>query len=204
VPSRNIALGSGIGEPGVPTSLPNGAGTFWNLTKMALHICASVNPVNAAPVTVNDALSPGSNPSLTDPPLKLPEGPVVKPKSSTTELNPEGTFPRFASEKTKVDARLGACEPVKPFKPALLAFPVGGRSKPMPVMVAVEPGCEVLVTVNVNVLVCELNVHTTIAVENWPDPTPAIVIVSARETVAATIRTAKDPKEKSSLRNLGI
>jgi len=74
-------------------------------------------------------------------------------------------------------------------------------------MVAVEPGCviaEVLVIVNVNVLVCELNWHTTVAVENCPDPTPAIVIVSARETVAATLRTAKEPKEKNSLRNMVI
>jgi hypothetical protein len=207
VPSRNIALGSGIGEPGVPTSLPNGAGTFWNLTRIALHICCSVNPVNAAPVMMNDALSPGDNPRFGEPPLKLPEGPVVKPKSSTLELNPEGTFPRFASEKSKVDERLGACDPLKPFNPEALAFPTGARSKPTPVMVAVEPGCviaEVLVSVNMNVLVCELNSQTTKAVENWPDPTPAIVIVSARETVAATVRTAKDPKEKSSLRNLGI
>ena len=63
---------------------------------------------------------------------------------------------------------------------------------------------EVLVIVKVKVLVCELNSHTTVAVENCPDPTPAIVIVSARETVAATARTAKDPKEKNSLRNLVI
>jgi hypothetical protein len=60
---------------GVPTSLPT-IGTFWNLTKIALQICASVNPLKAAPDTVNDALSPGNKPSFTEPPLKLPEGPV--------------------------------------------------------------------------------------------------------------------------------
>jgi hypothetical protein len=74
-------------------------------------------------------------------------------------------------------------------------------------MVAVEPGCviaEVLVIVNKIVLVCGLNSHTTVAVENCPELTPEIVIVSARETVAATLRTAKEPKEKNSLRNLVI
>jgi hypothetical protein len=97
--------------------------------------------------------------------------------------------------------------PVKPFKPELLAFPTGGRSKPILVIVAVEPGCviaDVLVIVNVNVLVCELNSQTTAAVENCPEFTPEIVIVSARETVAATLRIAKEPKEKNSLRNLVI
>ena len=191
----------------MPTSLPKGSGTFWNLTKIALHICASKNPVNATPVTVNDALSPGSNPSATDPPLKLLEGPVVKPKSSTTLLSATGTFPRSASEKLKLDERVGAWDPVKPFKPEAFAFPTGGRSKPIPVMVAVEPGCviaEVLVIVKVNVLVCELNSQTTVAVEDCPELMPVIVIVSARETVAATLRTAKDPKEKNSLRNLVI
>ena len=76
---------------------------------MALHICDSVNPVNAAPVTVNEALSPGASPSFVEPPVKLPEGPVVKPKSSTTLLKPAGKLPRSASEKLKFDVRLGAC-----------------------------------------------------------------------------------------------
>ena len=100
--------GSGTCELGTPTSLP-ATGTFWNRTKMALQICVSVNPVNAAPVTVNEALSPGNSPSFTEPPLKLPEGPVVKPKSSTTLLKPAGTFPKAPSEKLKVEDKLGAC-----------------------------------------------------------------------------------------------
>ena len=75
---------------------------------MALQICDSVNPVNAAPETVNEALSPGNSPSFGEPPAKLPEGPVVKPKSSTTLLKPAGTFPKSASEKLKVEVRLGA------------------------------------------------------------------------------------------------
>ena len=112
--------------------------------------------MNAAPVTVNDALSPGNRPSFTDPPLKLPEGPVVKPKSRTTLLKPAGTFPKFPSEKSKLEDRLGACVPVKPFNPEALAFPSGGKSKPMPVMVDVEPGwviADVFVIVKVKVFV---------------------------------------------------
>jgi len=119
--------GSGTELPGLPTSLPT-IGTFWKRTKIALQICCSVNPLNAAPVTVNDALSPGSNPSFTEPPAKVPAGPVVNPKSSTTLLKPAGTLPRSASEKLKVDDRLGACVPVKPFNPDALAFPSGGKS----------------------------------------------------------------------------
>jgi hypothetical protein len=118
--------GSGT-DVGVPTSLPT-PGTSWNLTKIALQICVSLNPANAAPVTVNDALSPGNNPKFGDPPAKLPDGPVVKPKSSTTLLKPAGTFPKFPSEKSKVDCRLGACEPVNPLRPELLALPSGGKS----------------------------------------------------------------------------
>ena len=77
--------------------------------------------------------------------------------------------------KVKVDDRLGACDPVKPFNPEALAFPSGGKSKPIPVIVEVDPGCviaEVFVIVKVNVLVCELNSQTTVAVENWPESTP--------------------------------
>src|SRR5689334_5553640 len=131
---------------------------------MALQIWSAVKPVKAAPETVNDALSPGNNPSLTEPPAKLPEGPVVNPKSKTALLFPCGTVPRSASEKLKLDVRLGACVPVNPFSPDALAFPSGGKSKPMPVIVDVEPGCviaEVLVIVNVSVLVCELNSQVT-------------------------------------------
>src|ERR1051325_465293 len=125
-----IVDGSGTGFPGPPgvaTSLPT-TGTFWNLTKIALQISDSVNPVNAAPETVNEALSPGNKPSFTEPPVKVPEGPVVKPKSRTTLLKPAGTFPRSASEKLKFDDRLGACMPVKPFNPEALAFPSCGKS----------------------------------------------------------------------------
>ncbi|HEV2834986.1 MAG TPA: hypothetical protein VGW58_06700 [Pyrinomonadaceae bacterium] len=115
-----------------------------------------MKPAKAAPVTVNEALSPGNNPSLLLPPEKFPEGPVRKAKSSTTLLNPAGRFPTSASEKVKLELRLGACDPEKPFKPDALAFPVGGKSKPMPVIVDVDPGvviADVLVMVNVKVLV---------------------------------------------------
>ena len=155
---------------------------------MALQICSSVNPVNAAPETVNEALSPGASPSFGEPPLKLPEGPVVKPKSNTTLLKLAGTLPKFPSPKMKVEDALGACEPVKPFSPDELALPTGGKSNPMPVIVDVEPGdviADVFVIVNVKVLVCALNSHTTVAVEAWPVFTPTMVIVSAL-TVALT------------------
>ena len=45
---------------------------------------------------------------------------------------------------------------VKPFNPDALAFPSGGKSQPMPVIVDVEPGwviADVFVIVKVNVLV---------------------------------------------------
>ena len=121
-----------------------------------MQISASVNPANADPETVNDALSPGANPLFTEPLLKFPELPVRNPKSSTALLNPCGTLPRAASENVKVDDRLGACVPVKPFNPEALAFPSGGKSKPIPVIVEVDPGCviaEVFVIVKVNVFV---------------------------------------------------
>ena len=126
-----------------------------------------MKPLNAAPVTVNDALSPGAKPSFVEPPEKLPEGPVVKPKSSTTLLNP-GTVPRSASEKLKVELRLGACAPVNPLRPEALALPSGGKSYPMPVIVDVDPGnvmFDVFVMVKVRVFVCELNSQTTVAVD---------------------------------------
>jgi hypothetical protein len=159
VPNNRIVDGSGI-VPVTPTSLPSlppASGTFWNLTKIALQICASVNPVKAAPLTVNDALSPGNSPSFTDPPEKVPDAPVRNAKSNTALLNPCDTLPTSASEKTKLADRLGACIPVKPFSPEALALPNGGKSKPIPVIVEVDPGCvmaEVFVIVKVNVLVC--------------------------------------------------
>jgi hypothetical protein len=93
--------------------------------------------------------------------------------------------------------------PVKPFNPEALALPVGGKSKPIPVIVEVEPGwvmAEVFVMVKVNVLVCELNSQTTVAVENWPESTPVTVIVSAL-TVLAPAKTRSAAIEKISLRN---
>ena len=93
---------------------------------MALQICSSVNPVNAAPEIIKDALSPGCNPELGSPPVKFE--PVMNPKSKTVELNPSGTFPRSPSEKVKLEDKLGACIPVKPFNPEAEALPVGGRS----------------------------------------------------------------------------
>src|SRR5215207_7616939 len=150
----------------LPPLLPAG-GTSWNLTTIALQICDSVNPANAAPVTVNDALSPGASPSFTFPPRKL--GPVRNAKSSTKLFNPTATLPTSASEKVKVDDALAAWLPVNPLSPEPLAFPLGGRSKPMPVIVEVELGCvmaDVLVMVKVRVFVCELNSQTTVAVEN--------------------------------------
>ena len=148
--------------------------------------------MNAAPETVNEALSPGAKPKFVEPPAKLPEGPVVKPKSSTTLVKPSGTFPRAPSEKSKVDPRLGACEPVNPLRPELLALPTGGKSKPMPVMVEVDPGevmFDVLVMVKVSVLVCELNVQTTEAVETVGLFLPVITIGSA---CAVAVTTAKN------------
>lgn len=192
VPNNNMLAGSGTSEfPGTPTSLPPlppARGTFWNLAKIALQISSSVKPANAAPDTVNEALSPGSNPRLTEPPEKF--GPVINPKSSTALLNPCGTFPRSPSLNVKSDERLGACAPVKPLRPEALALPVGGKSKPIAVIVEVDPGvviADVLVIVKVNVLVWELNSHTTVAVENPPESTPVSVIVSAL-TVAALSR----------------
>jgi hypothetical protein len=91
----------------------------------------------------------------------------MKPKSSTVELKFAGTLPRSASENVKFEERLGACMPVKPFNPEELALPPGGKSKPIPVIVEVDPGCvmaEVFVIVKVKVLVCELNSQTTVAV----------------------------------------
>src|SRR5687767_3855463 len=203
-----MLAGSGTGSPGLPTSLPPlppASGTFWNLTKIALQICSSVNPANAAPDTVNEALSPGNRPSFTDPPLKLL--PVTNPKSSTALLKPCGTLPRSASENVKFDDRLGACMPVKPFNPEALALPIGGKSKPIPVIVEVEPGwvmAEVFVMVKVNVLVCELNSQTTVAVENWPESTPVTVIVSACTVVLAPTKIRSAAIEKTSLRNRDI
>ena len=75
-------------------------------------------------------------------------------------------------------------------------MPRGGKSKPMAVIVEVEPGdviAEVLVIVKVNVLVCELNSQTTVAVENWPEPTPTTLMVSALTVTALNkIRAKRD------------
>jgi hypothetical protein len=169
-----------------------GIPTAWNRTKIALQISSSVNPLKAAPVTVNEALSPGAKPSPTVPPVK--EGPVVKPKSSTTEFKPAGTFPKSASENVKVEPRLGACDPVKPLRPLALALPVGGKSNPIPVIVDVDPGvvmADVFVTVNVKVFVWELNSHTTVAVARFPVCTPTMVMVSALTDVALHTIKAK-------------
>ena len=162
-----------------------------------------MKPLNAAPVTVNEALSPGAKPSFTDPPLKVPEAPVINPKSKTTfvKLVP-GTVPRAASEKVKLDERLGACIPVNPLRPEALALPVGGKSYPMPVIVDVDPGdvmFDVFVIVKVKVLVCELNSQTTVAVEALPVSAPTIVIVSARALLTRNMVMLKAPANMSSL-----
>jgi hypothetical protein len=109
----------------------------------------------------------------------------------------------------KLDDKLGACIPVKPFSPEGLAFPSGGRSKPMPVIVEVDPGCviaEVFVMVKVKVLVCELNSQTTVAVENWPESTPEIVMVSARtfELAPAITNTAAIERTNRPIRDITI
>lgn len=60
-------------------------------------------------------------------------------------------------------------------------------------MVDVEPGVEiadVFVMVNVNVLVCELNSHTTVAVEKFPESTPTMFTVSALAVAALNRITA--------------
>ena len=90
VPSKNIVAGSGTGTVplGVPTSLPSpSAPTLWKRTKIELAIWASVNPAKDEPLTEKLKLCPGARPSLALPPLKLPELPVVHPKSSTALLN---------------------------------------------------------------------------------------------------------------------
>jgi hypothetical protein len=127
---------------------------------------------------------------------------VVKPKSSTTLLNPAGTFPRSASEKSKVDERLGACVPVNPLSPELLALPSGGKSKPMLVIVEVDPGdvrADVLVIVNVSVLVCELKEQSTVAVETFPLFVPVMIIGSA---CAVAVNMAKTPTALKDNKNL--
>jgi hypothetical protein len=61
-------------------------------------------------------------------------------------------------------------------------------------MVEVEPGvviADVLVIVKVKVLVCELNSHTTTAVENWPESTPTTLMVSAWTVTALNRIRAK-------------
>src|SRR5919106_2868510 len=164
------------------------------MTKIALQISSSVNPAKAAPDTVNEALSPGANPSFTEPPEKFPEFPERNANSSTALLNPCGTLPTSASENVKLEDRLAACIPVKPFNPDALAFPSGGRSKPIPVIVEVDPGvvmAEVFVIVKVRVLVCELNSQTTVAVENWPESTPTMLMVSALTVTALNRIRAK-------------
>src|SRR5438045_7794223 len=68
----------------------------------------------------------------------------------------------------------------------------------MPVIVEVDPGCvmaDVFVIVKVKVLVCELNSQTTVAVENWPEPTPATVMVSARTLALAAAITSSAASE---------
>jgi hypothetical protein len=59
------------------------------------------------------------------------------------------------------------------------------------VIVDVEPGwviADVFVIVKVKVFVWELNSQTTVAVENWPESTPVMVMVSARTVAALTIK----------------
>jgi hypothetical protein len=93
---------------------------------------------------------------------------------------------------------------VKPFNPDPLALPVGGKSNPIPVIVEVDPGCvicEVFVIVNVNVFGAELNSQTTVAVENWPESTPVIVIVSALAVILAPAMTSRAKIENTSLPN---
>ena len=63
---------------------------------------------------------------------------------------------------------------------------------------------EVFVMVNVKVLVWELNSHTTVAVENWPESTPAIVMVSARTVAVAPVMTNSAAIEKINLPNRDI
>jgi hypothetical protein len=153
---------------------------------------------------VNEALSPGNRPSFTEPPEKVPDGPVRNAKSSTDELKPCETLPTSASEKVKLAVRLGACMPVKPFKPEALALPTGGKSKPMLVIVEVDPGCvifDVFVTVKVKVLVCESKSQTIVAVENCPESTPTTVIVSARAVMLALAITNRAAIERTSLLN---
>ena len=59
--------------------------------------------------------------------------------------------------------------------------------------------CEVFVIVNVKVFVAELNSQTTVAVENWPESTPVMVIVSAFAVILAPANTRNAAIEKISL-----
>jgi hypothetical protein len=96
---------------------------------------------------------------------------------------------------------------VNPLRPEALALPSGGKSKPMPVMVEVDPGdviADVLVIVNVNVLVCELNSQTTVAVEALPLSFPVMVIVSACAVAETTVKMQTALKNKKNLRTLVI
>jgi hypothetical protein len=58
---------------------------------------------------------------------------------------------------------------------------------------------DVFVIVNVNVLVCELNSQTTVAVENWLELTPAMVMVSARTLALAATITSSAANENTNL-----
>jgi hypothetical protein len=101
------------------------------------------------------------------------------------------------------DDRLEACDPEKPFNPAdpppLASKSPGTKSNPIPVIVD-ELG-DVFITVNVKVLVCELKVHSTVAVEAVFDSTPTMKTVSARaETAKAKIMTETATAVKVDLR----
>jgi hypothetical protein len=77
----------------------------------------------------------------------------------------------------------------------------------MPVIVEVEPGdvmADVFVMVKVNVLVCELNSHTTVAVDAWPEFTPTIEMVSARTVVLTPARMRTVASARTCLLNRDI
>ena len=74
-------------------------------------------------------------------------------------------------------------------------------------IVEVDPGdviAEVLVMVKVNVLVCELNSQTTVAVDNCPELTPEMVMVSARTLELAAVITDSAAKVRINRPNRGM
>ena len=90
--------------------------------------------------------------------------------------------------------KLPTLAPEKPLSPLALAFPPGGKSNPMPVILASKG--EVFVIVKVKVFVCELNEQLTVAVASNPFALPTIWMVSALAVAAPKRIRAQTLKAK--------